>query len=125
MVAFKINRQESPRQANSSRSPRRRVLIDGSFQTLTATYPVAIRNLSCTGALVDSKVPLKVGGQGVLATPHLDCFCRVVWNRGSLYGIGFDKPLHTQVVLDIHRITQIDVDQAKIADAKQWWGPAT
>jgi hypothetical protein len=120
MVSFKINRPAAPTRGAPSRSPRRRVLIEGQFQTLTATYPVAVRNLSCTGALIESKV----GGQGVIATPHLDCFCRVIWNRGTLYGLSFDQPLHQSVVLHIHSITQSDVQEAKIADAKQWWGPA-
>lgn len=124
MVAFKIDRAAAPLRAVPARSPRRRVLIEGQFQTLTATCPVSVRNLSCTGALVESSVPLKVGGEGVLATARLDCFCRVVWGRGNLYGLGFDEPLHQSVVLDIHRITQSDVEQAKIADARQWWGPA-
>lgn len=124
MVAFKIDRAAAPVRAVPARSPRRRVLIDGQFQSLTATYPIAVRNLSCTGALIESKVPLKVGCEGVLASAHLDCFCRIIWCRGNLYGLGFDEPLHPSVVLDIHRITQSDVDRAQIADARQWWGPA-
>src|SRR4028118_178241 len=79
MVSFKINRPATPAKAAGSRSPRRRVLIDGQFQSLMATYQIAVRNLSCTGALVESKVPLKVDTQGVLATPHLDCFCKIIW----------------------------------------------
>lgn len=124
MVAFKIDRPTAPVKAVPARSPRRRVLIDGQFQTLTATCPVSVRNLSCTGALIESRVALKVGGEGVLASTRLDCFCRIVWGRGGLYGLSFDEPLHPSVVLDIHRITQSDVDRAQIADARQWWGPA-
>lgn len=124
MVSFKLNRPAAPVRATPSRSPRRRVLIDGQFQSLMATYSIAVRNLSCTGALIESKVPLKVGTQGVLATTHLDRFCRVIWCRARLYGISFDEPLHQSVVLHIHSITQSEVDEAKIADAKQWWGPA-
>lgn len=124
MVSFKINRPTTLK-GNPSRSPRRRVLIEGNFQTLMATFPVAVRNLSCTGALIESKVPLKADAEGVLATKHLDCFCRVIWNRGNLYGLGFDEPLNQAVVLHIHGITQSDVQQEKVADAKEWWGPAS
>lgn len=126
MVAFNIPGKATPIKANPVRSPRRRVLIEGSFQTLATTYPVAVRNLSCTGALIETttNAPLKAGSEGVLATRHVDCFCRIVWSRGNLHGIGFDQPLQQQVVLNIHSITQAEVEQAQIADAKAWWGPA-
>lgn len=124
MVSFKLNRPAAAAKPPGSRSPRRRVLIEGQFQLLTATYQVAVRNLSCTGALIESKVPLPVGGTGVLATSHVDCFCRVIWSRDTLYGLSFDEPLNQAVVVNIHRITQRDVERDKIADAKQWWGAA-
>lgn len=124
MVAFKIPGKTAPVKAAPARSPRRRVLIEGSFQTLSATYQVAVRNLSCTGALLESEADIREGTQGVLATRHLDCFCRVIWRRGNLYGIGFEHPLQQHVVLNIHRITQVEIEQEKVADAKAWWGAA-
>jgi len=121
MASFQINRPAPQVRTAPSRSPRRRVVIEGSFQTLTATHAVSIRNLSCTGALVQSAKPLKADSHGVLSADHLDRFCRIVWSRGSLYGLSFDEPLHTNVVLEIHRITEAELQHGKAVAAKQWF----
>jgi hypothetical protein len=130
MVSFTINRpgvaRDSVAAAQQSgskpaRSPRRRVLIRGVFQSLTSTNQVSIRNLSCTGASVVSDSPLKVGAQGVLQSTCLDCLCRIVWTRGNVYGIRFDQPLPNALVLELHRITAADVQRAQTAATKEWF----
>lgn len=129
MVHFKIDHlQEAPSAsagvagaASRARSPRRRVVIDGVFHALTGTYRVAIKNLSCTGALIQCDQPLKVGKEGVLEGKRLDHLCRVVWTDGALYGLQFDSPLSMDVVLELHRITGDDIDRAAIKEAEEWW----
>ena len=129
MVHFKINhhpespngRASAPREAARVRSPRRRVVIDGVFHALTGTYRIAIKNLSCTGALIQCDQPLKVGKEGVLEGKNLDHFCRIVWTDGRLYGLQFDTPLAMEVVLELHRITGEDVDRAATKAAEDWW----
>lgn len=129
MVHFKLDHHpESPngrasatREAARARSPRRRVVIDGVFQSLTGTYRIAIKNLSCTGALIQCDQPLKVGKEGVLESKQIDHFCRIVWTDGSLYGLQFDNPLQMDVVLDLHRITGDDIERAESKAAEEWW----
>lgn len=129
MVHFKVNHQpDSPngrsgvaREAGRARSPRRRVVVDGTFHALTGSYRIAIKNLSCTGALIQCDQPLKVGKEGVLQGQHLDHFCKVVWTDGRFYGLQFDTPLAMEVVLDLHRITGEDVDRAETKAAEEWW----
>lgn len=121
MVSFSINRPSSPGETAPSRSPRRRVLIKGQFQSLTATHPIAVRNLSCTGASVECDQVLKIGGEGVLQAASLDRLCRVIWRRNNVYGIKFDQPLPNPVVLELHRVTEQDVKRAQAQSAKEWF----
>ena len=123
MVAFKIDRggYKPAKPAPPARSPRRRVLLTGQFQSLTHSWPATIRNLSCTGAAIECDGALKVGGEGVLRAGSVDCLCRVVWNRGRLFGLRFDRPLPNPVVLELHRITEADVAEAKQVAAKEYW----
>ena len=130
MVSFKINRPtysgvSSPAYpaagAVPPRSPRRRVLLNGMFHALTHSHRVNVRNLSCTGASIDCDVSLKKGLEGVLHAGGLDCLCRVIWSKGNIHGLKFDTPLHTSVVLELHRITQEQVQAAEKEAAKDWF----
>lgn len=123
MVAFKINRPApyAPTSAKPVRSPRRRVVLSGTFQSVTSSWPAAVRNLSCTGASIECDGPLKIGAEGVLQCEHLDSLCRVVWQRGKVFGLKFDKPLHNSLVLELHRVTAHDVARAEIQAAKEWF----
>ena len=127
MVSFKIQRPDSPNdrseppRPNRVRSPRRRVVVEGTFQSLTGTYHIAIKNLSCTGALIQCGQPLQVGKEGVLQGAHIDQFCRIVWTDGTHYGLQFDEPLAMDVVLELHRITGDDVQRAASKAAEDWW----
>jgi len=129
VVHFKINHSVSandpPKKpvlnSGPARSPRRKVVIEGTFHSHTGTYRIGIKNLSCTGALIRSELPLKVGKEGVLEAEHLDNFCKVVWTDGTLYGLQFDEPLRTEVVLELHRITGDDLKRAETAAAREWW----
>ena len=121
-VSFKINRHEAVVPgAKAPRSPRRRVLVTGMFQSLTTSCKAAVRNLSCTGASIECDVPVKVGAEGVLRAGELDCLCRVVWRKGQVYGIKFDQPLHNSVVLDLHKITESDIQREQSAAVKEWY----
>jgi hypothetical protein len=124
MIAFKINKQvAAPAAAGAkpARSPRRRVLLRGMFHSLTSSTRAAVRNLSCTGAAITCDSPLKIGAEGVLQTDQIDCLCRVIWQKGDVYGIQFDQPLPNCVVLDLHRVTEHQVKRAEAQAAKEWF----
>lgn len=122
MVAFKI-RPDAPVTADgkAARSPRRRVLLSGQFQSLTNTHDVSVRNLSATGAAIACAAELKLGGEGVLIAGGLDCLCRVVWRRAGIYGLKFEQKLPSSVVNDLHRITYEDVRQAETHATREWY----
>lgn len=103
------------------RSPRRRVLLTGQFQSLTGTHNVAVRNLSNTGASISCDAELKLGSEGVLIAGGLDCLCEVIWNRGGIIGLSFDEPLPNSVVLELHRVTHADVKYANAAATREWY----
>jgi hypothetical protein len=124
MVAFKINGPAGPAGLGGtgrSRSPRRRVLLTGTFHSLTSSWPAAVRNISCTGAAIECDGALKIGAEGVLEAERLDTLCRVVWQKGRVFGLAFDEPLPNCLVLDLHRITEADVQQANAAAAREWF----
>lgn len=126
MVAFKINRSAypgstSPVGAKPPRSPRRRVLLKGVFQSLTTNFNVSVRNLSCTGASIECDAVLPRETRGVLAAQGLDQLCRVVWSRGRVHGLKFDEPLHVNTVLELHGITRDDVQAAEREEVKSWF----
>jgi len=123
MVAFKINRPApyAPPTAKPARSPRRRVVLSGTFHSLTASAPAAVKNLSCTGASIECDSPLKIGAEGVLQTDQIDCLCRVIWRKGNVYGLKFDQPLPNAVVLELHKITVQDVKRAELEAAREWY----
>lgn len=121
MVHFKINREDPGPRAKPGRSPRRRVLIDGMLDLLSTSHAVAVRNLSCTGALIECDAALTVGAEGVLRAEGLDRLCRAIWRKGKLYGVAFDEPLATAQVVDIHRITEHDLKRAETEAARDWF----
>lgn len=108
-------------EAKAPRSPRRRVLLTGQFQSLAGTHNVAVRNLSNTGASISCNAELKLGSEGVLIAGGLDCLCKVVWHRGGIVGLNFDEPLHSSVVLELHRVTHAHVEQATATATREWY----
>jgi hypothetical protein len=124
MVAFKINRPgvvPAAGGAKPARSPRRRVLLRGMFHSLTDSTRASVRNLSCTGAAIACDSPLRIGAEGVLQADEIDCLCRVIWQKGDVYGIQFDEPLPNAMVLDLHRVTEHQVKRAEAQAAKEWF----
>ncbi len=107
--------------ARSPRSPRRRVVVKGRFDTLTGASPVAVCNLSSTGAQISCANSLKVGGEGVLQAPELDQFCRIVWAEGERYGLEFDERLDPAVVLKLHGVTRETIEREELEAAKDWY----
>lgn len=123
MAASGIDPPVAPGEASGKlqRSPRRKVVLKGMFHTLSCSRHAALRNISCTGASIACDEALKVGAEGVLQAGPLDCLCRIVWNEGDVYGLAFDEPLPQPVVIELHKITQEDLRQTQICEARDWW----
>lgn len=122
MTAIASNAGMSPEpDGKAPRSPRRRVLLAGQYQSLAGTFRVDVRNLSITGAAIACAAELKLGSEGVLLAGGLDCLCRVVWHRGGLFGLKFEEPLHNSIVLELHRVTSEDVKHAERVATHVWY----
>ncbi len=104
-----------------ARSPRRRVILSGMLESVTGIQKVAVRNLSCTGAMIEGTTVPPAGREVILKAGPLDCFGRVVWTEGNRCGLHFDEPIEMSDVLALHRITAEAVEQASQQEAAEWF----
>ena len=105
--------------AGAARSARRKTAFKGVLETLVGPVRVAIRNISCTGALIEGEVIPSAGRDGVLKAEDLELFCSIVWSDGVRGGLAFDEPLTPEQVLELHRITPEAVRSAEIKAAAE------
>ena len=105
--------------AGAPRSPRRKTACKGLFETLTGPVRVAVRNISCTGALVEGEGVPAPGREGVLKAEGLELFCTVVWSDEARGGLSFDEPLTPEQVLALHLITPEAVRSAELKAAAE------
>ena len=74
---------------------RRRYLRRGlKLGTDAGGEPVTIHDLSLTGALLETSVPMLVGAIFEVDLPHVGSIeATVVWNSGEFYGCQFELPI--------------------------------
>jgi hypothetical protein len=61
--------------------------------------PVTIHDLSLTGALIETSIPMLVGAMFEIELPQTGkVAATVVWNRGEYYGCQFDLPIAPSVL---------------------------
>ena len=116
---------DTPIQTGTPRSPRRKVVFSGILETLTSKVRVAVKNVSCTGALVEGEDLPPQGRDVILHMEGLELFCSVVWADGSRRGLHFDEELPLAQVLELHRITPEEVRSAEIKAAAEWYNSQT
>ena len=97
--------ESQPQKGEVSRSPRRRMAFRGSFESVTSRGMVKVRNLSCTGAMVEGEDLPPAGRDIFLTAAGHEFFGTVVWSRKGCCGIQFDEPLPPAEVLRLHQIT--------------------
>ena len=107
-----------------ARSPRRRVALSGTLETLQGQIPVACRNLSATGALVEGCNLPAAGRDVVLKVGPLDCFATVVWAAEGRCGLSFDEPVSFEQVLALHHISADMVARRELKEAEEWFRTA-
>ncbi len=116
---------DTPIQTGTPRSPRRKVVFSGTIETLTGKIRVAVKNVSCTGALVEGEGLPPPGRDVVLHAEDLQLFASVVWQDGERCGLHFDEPLTQAQVLELHRITPAAVHSAELKAAAEWYNSQT
>jgi hypothetical protein len=107
--------------SGTPRSPRRKTAINGTLETLTSRFKVAIRNVSCTGAMVEGESVPPPGKDVILNAEGMELFCSVVWSDGQRCGLHFDEPLQPAQVIELHRITPEQVRSAELKAAAEWY----
>lgn len=108
--------------ADVARSPRRRMAFDGTFETVIGRGGVAVRNLSCTGAMIEGEDMPHAGRDIILRAAGKELFGTVVWSDGRRCGVAFDEPLDPADVLELHRITPQQLRAEQRNAAARWFG---
>ena len=108
-------------QVERPRSPRRRVCFKGSFESLSGHGEVSVRNVSCTGMMVEGEGLPAAGKDILLTAAGIEFFGKVVWSDGARCGIAFDEPLPPHKVLELHRITPEQVRSQELNAAAEWY----
>ena len=79
--------------SNRRRSPRRRVLIAGLLDTPAGSLEVKLRNVSSTGALLETAAPPAMHSRVTFRRGTMIVPGQVVWVRAGACGIHFDSPI--------------------------------
>jgi transcriptional regulator with XRE-family HTH domain len=94
-MAMKAYLEEDTRPVARSRAPRRqlRLPIAGSRAT-GAEIETLVHNISTTGLLVESTLPMSIGEAFDVHLPHAGSIsAKVVWRSGDLLGCQFESPV--------------------------------
>jgi hypothetical protein len=116
---------DAPIQVGTPRSPRRKVVFSGIIETMSGKIRVAVKNVSCTGAMVEGEGLPPPGRDVVLHMEDLELFGAVVWTDDNHCGVHFDEALTQAQVLELHRITPETVHSAELKAAAEWYSSQT
>ena len=85
--------------SNRRGKPRRRVLLAATLETPQGELPVRLRNLSSTGALIETDRPVEVGTLVTLRRGKTVAPGTVRWAEPRSLGLEFIRPIHESEVL--------------------------
>jgi transcriptional regulator with XRE-family HTH domain len=87
--------EEQPENGSSRRAERRRLHLETSGSSAArGAAKVVVHNISSTGMLIESTLPLERGEMIEIDLPHAgQRRCRIVWTDNSFFGCEFDSPL--------------------------------
>jgi transcriptional regulator with XRE-family HTH domain len=94
-MAMTVYLNNTPRSAGNGRASRRqlRLPLHGS-KAAGAEIEALVHNISATGMLVESKVPLEIGEIVEVNLPHSGkTATRVIWTSGGIAGCQFEMPI--------------------------------
>jgi hypothetical protein len=80
-----------------------------------------VRNISCTGMMIEGDNVPEPGRDLVIKAAGLEFFGTVIWSDGLRCGIRFDEPLQPAQVLELHRISPERVRCEEINAAAEWF----
>lgn len=77
----------------SARAPRKNIFLTATLLVGGMGRPVRVRNLSASGALVESANLPETGNAAVLQRGSLRAECTIVWQLGGRGGLHFARPI--------------------------------
>lgn len=80
-------------------APRARLQANAALQSVTCEIPVILRNLSCTGAMVQARDLPKPGRTVLLKRGSIEALATVVWSENGRCGLEFFDPLSSDEVV--------------------------
>jgi len=120
MTGYVALSPEGKEEVEVARSPRRRMAFKGSFDTVSGRGTVAVRNISCTGAMIEGADMPPAGRDIILCAQGMEFFGTVVWSRGDRCGLRFDEALTADQVLELHRITPEQIRSQELNERARW-----
>lgn len=82
---------------------RARVQLNAVLETTTGAIPIVIRNLSCTGAMLEGPNLPKPNREAILKRGQIDAIGVVVWSKGDRCGFHFFDPIAEATVVHLAR----------------------
>jgi hypothetical protein len=93
-----FGRATAPSLIERRSAPRTPVTCPARLRTCFGDRVGVLSDLSISGARFQSEDPPKEGTTALLEWDGHDAICRVVWSRGSMCGILFERPIPRHVV---------------------------
>jgi hypothetical protein len=95
-------------------SNRVHVLFAASIEADGAENPALLRNVSCTGALVETQLALRPGAALLFKRGDARIPATVIWANGGRLGLSFETPIDDGLVqLLAHRLRPLPASRAK------------
>ena len=90
---------EGPTTVGRRTDQRARLHLNATLSTTAQDHDVILRNLSCTGAMVQAPVALPTGRTVALQRAGFDELAVIVWCRRGFCGLEFLDPIELETVL--------------------------
>ena len=117
-VAFE-QREQAPEPEEHRRARRHPLIWSGVLHHDYQTDRVRVRNISATGAMIESRIPVRVGAEPVLElSDEASISAKVEWAIGDQVGLRFDKPFDLGLLASSH--PQLAQDLAGAASGAGW-----
>jgi hypothetical protein len=83
----------SPTGVEARQGPRFRVLLNAELVSTTEEQPVKVRDISCTGAMIEGQRPIAKAKDIILRRGRIEIFAQIAWTSGNQAGVEFDEAL--------------------------------
>ena len=105
-------------------SPRARIGLQATLETLESRRSVLLENISATGARIQLADPPRPGSDVIIQCGQIDVMARVTWASRDTCGIHFDDPAKLDDILQLkaesERIARSGYTHAQVRAAEDW-----